>query len=349
MLDPAVAAVRCAVRQNLADLPPGALVLVGLSGGPDSCALAAATRHVATRAELLAGAVVVDHGLQPDSADRAGTVAGWATGIGLAPVLVRPVDVGTAGGPEAAARTARHAALAAAAAETGAAAVLLGHTRDDQAETVLLGLARGSGARSLAGMSARAGRLRRPLLGLGRELTVAACHALGIAYWEDPQNADPAFARARVRADALPALERALGPGVPAALARTADQLRADADALDEWAARCYPVLVPDGSVDAVALAAEPAAIRGRVVHRALLAAGVPAGALSHAHVTAVLALATDWHGQSAVSLPGGLVARRRCGRLVIDADEPAPDGRVPASRRGPRADLARGDRRPHR
>ncbi|HEY8720806.1 tRNA lysidine(34) synthetase TilS, partial [Pengzhenrongella sp.] len=180
---PAVAAARLAVRADLADLPDGALVLVACSGGPDSLALAAATAFVAPRAGLRAGAVVVDHGLQRGSARVADDAATACRVLGLAPVRVVRVDVGARGGPEAAARTARYDALEAAAVELGAAAVLLGHTLDDQAETVLLGLARGSGARSLAGMPARRGSLRRPLLGLRRADTLAVCAALGLEPW----------------------------------------------------------------------------------------------------------------------------------------------------------------------
>ncbi|HLT83176.1 MAG TPA: tRNA lysidine(34) synthetase TilS, partial [Phototrophicaceae bacterium] len=238
---PAVAAARLAVRQALADLPPGALVLVACSGGADSLALAAATAFVGPRAGLRAGAVVVDHRLQPGSADVAATAAAACRGLGLEPVEVREVEVEGGGGPEAAARTARYRALGDAAAEHGAAAVLLGHTLDDQAETVLLGLGRGSGARSLAGMPAAAGVWRRPFLGLRRHDTEACCTALGLTWAQDPTNAPDGpwrradggpLRRAAVRHHVLPALEEALGPGVPEALARTARRLREDEDYL---------------------------------------------------------------------------------------------------------------------
>ena len=211
-------------------------MLAACSGGPDSLALAAALAFVAPRAGLRAGAVTVDHGLQEGSADRAAAVAAVLGGLGLDPVRAVAVTVDGGGGPEAAARTARYAALEAAAADLGATAVLLGHTLDDQAETVLLGLARGSGARSLAGMPPRRGIFLRPLLGLRRQVTTGACAALDLAPWADPHNADRRFARVRVRLDALPALEAALGPGVAEALARTADQLRDDAEVLEQIA-----------------------------------------------------------------------------------------------------------------
>jgi tRNA(Ile)-lysidine synthase len=240
---PAVAAVRVAVRRSVADLAPGSRILVACSGGADSTALAAATAFEAPRAGLQAGAVTVDHGLQSRSDERATAVVEVLRGLGLRPVEAVRVDVTGRGGPEAAARRARYAALDEAADRLGACAVLLGHTRDDQAETVLLGLARGSGARSLAGMpprSVRGGRYRRPLLTLTRSTTEAACEAEGLRPWADPHNSDPSYARSRVRHHVLPLLERELGPGVAAALARTADLLRDDADALDAWADRAY-------------------------------------------------------------------------------------------------------------
>ena len=234
----AVAEVRSAVRACLSDLAAGDLVLVACSGGADSLALAAAAAFAAPRLGLRAGGVTVDHGLQPGSAERAGETTALLSTLGLDPVHNTTVTVpsGTAKGPEAAARQARYAALDAAAGEYGAVAVLLGHTLDDQAETVLLGLARGSGARSLAGMPGRRGPYRRPLLAVRRATTAAACAELGLQTWQDPHNQDFRFARARVRHQALPALEAALGPGVAEALARTAAQLRADAECLDDLA-----------------------------------------------------------------------------------------------------------------
>jgi tRNA(Ile)-lysidine synthase len=313
---PAVAAVRAAVRVAVRDLAPGDLLLVACSGGADSLALAAATAFEAPRAGLRAGAVTVDHQLQAGSADRASALASELTRLGLDPVEAVTVAVGRAGGPEAAARAARYLALDDAADRLRAATVLLGHTRDDQAETVLLGLARGSGARSLAGMAARSGRYRRPLLDLDRAVVRSA--AAGLDTWDDPHNADPAFGRSRVRHAALPALEAALGPGVAAALARTASLLRADADALDGWADQVAEQVYDDAAdgLDVTALALLPAAVRTRVLRRAALEAGSPAGDLSAGHVAGVDRLVTDWHGQGPLDLPGQVSAARRCGRL---------------------------------
>jgi tRNA(Ile)-lysidine synthase len=322
-LDPAVADQRRAVRAALADLPPGSTVLVGCSGGADSLALAAALAFVAPREGWRAGAVVVDHGLQPGSAGVAGTAARQCAELGLDPVEVVAVDVGADGGPEAAARAARYQALGAAAERHGGVAVLLGHTLDDQAETVLLGLARGSGSRSLAGMAPVRGLLRRPFLGVRRVETARACAVLGLDPWHDPTNgpgADPAAlpARSRLRHEALPVLEAVLGPGVAEALARTAGQLREDADVLDDLAERLRAVASgPDGSLDPAVLEASPAALRRRALRAAAVAAGVPAGSLTRTHVLAMDALVADWHGQGSVGLPGAYIARR-CGRLTV-------------------------------
>jgi tRNA(Ile)-lysidine synthase len=312
-MDPAVAATRVAVRTALAEagIDAGDLVLVAVSGGADSLALASAAAAEAPHCGLRAGAVTVDHGLQPGSADRARDVASRCAELGLEPVEIATVQVGANGGPEAAARDARYAAIDEAAIRRGASTVLLGHTLDDQAETVLLGLARGSGARSLAGMPGRRGRLLRPFLGVRRDTTAAACRALGLTPWDDPHNSDPAYARARVRATALPALEAALGPGMADALARSASLLRDDADALDDWAER-----ESGGSLDADRLAALPAAIRTRVLRRAAIAAGANSGGLTVGHVRDIERLVTAWHGQGPVSLPGGLVAVRSYDRL---------------------------------
>jgi len=324
-LTPAIADVRRAVRGALEGMPADSLVLVALSGGADSLALAAAAAFEAPRAGLRAGAVVVDHGVQSGSAAVAARAAEQAAGLGLAPVRVEPVQVGApggaGGGPEAAARAARYAALERAASESDAAAVLLAHTLDDQAETVLLGLARGSGAASLQGMPAERGIFRRPLLGIRRSTTVQACTDAGLEPWSDPQNADPAFSRVRVRQTVLPLLEAELGPGVAEALARTADQLREDTAALDSLAEELAEDLAEHAeagiSLDARALAANPPALRQRLIRLAVASEfGV---ALSRQQTLEVARLVTDWHGQSSVDLPGVRVVRRD-GRLLFEA-----------------------------
>ncbi|WP_306367441.1 tRNA lysidine(34) synthetase TilS [Nocardiopsis sp. CC223A] len=316
---PAVAAVRSAVRRSLAPLPADTAVLVACSGGADSLALAGAVAFAAPRLGLRAGAVTVDHGLQEGSAERAEKVAAVLSGLGLDPVSVRTVEVTGPGGPEGAARAARHTALAAAAAEHAPAVVLLGHTLDDQAETVLLGLARGSGARSLAGMAPRNDHLLRPLLDLDRATVRAACTAMGLTPWEDPHNADARFARSRVRHETLPVLERTLGPGVAAALARTASLLRADADALDSLAAGLRSRARTEEGLSAAVLADAPEALRTRVLRGAAIDAGCPPGALTAWHVREVDRLVTAWRGQAHLDLPGGVRARRVAGHVRFE------------------------------
>lgn len=320
---PATAAVRAAVRAALAEAGPDNVVLAACSGGADSLALAAALAFEAPRLGIRAGAVVVDHGLQVGSAEVAGTVGSLLEGLVLDPVEGVRVEVpASREGVEAAARAARYTALDTAADRHRAALVLLGHTRDDQAEQVLLGLVRGSGARSLAGMPPARGRYRRPLLGVTREQTRASCAAEGLTPWDDPMNEDPAYARVRARR-ALVDLERDLGPGVVSALARTADLLRADADHLDALAADAVTRL-GDGPWPAAALAALPVAVRTRVWRRLLTGAGAPAGALGIRHVEACDRLLAHWHGQGPVHAPGDLRVTRTDGRVSV-----APAARV--------------------
>lgn len=338
-LTPAVADVRRAVRvaidgafgpqqrmRGVGARPPEVAsargrVLVALSGGADSLALAAATAFEAPRAGIRAGAVVIDHGLQDGSDAVAARAAEQARALGLEPVVLTRVDVGTDGGPEGAARTARYRAFARALAETGASHLLLAHTLDDQAETVLLGLARGSGAGSLKGMAAASGPYLRPLLGIRRATTRAFCRDAGLEHWEDPQNADPRFARVRVRQRVLPLLERELGPGVAEALARTADQAREDSDALHAMVEETVEDICEHAergvSVSVAALQANPAALRHRIIR--YVADSEFGAALERVHVLAIAALAADWHGQAALDLPGFTVLRSG-GELVFQA-----------------------------
>lgn len=280
--------------------------MVACSGGPDSLALAAAAAIVAKRQGLLVTAAVVDHQLQPGSATQADSAKAQLEALGLS-TQVLPVTVAGAGGLEAAARRARYAALSAAAAEAD---VLLGHTLDDQAETVLLGLGRGSGARSLAGMAPRRGRFVRPLLGLRAAVTAQACAEFGLTPWVDPHNSERRFARVRVRTAVLPVLEAELGPGVAEALARTAGLLREDADLLDELAAAELAGRDQGDSLDCGWLLGLPPALRGRIVRDWLRHGGT--SDLSAGHVQQVLRLVTHWRGQQGVDLPGLRVWREQ-------------------------------------
>jgi tRNA(Ile)-lysidine synthase len=331
-----VARLRVAVRDGLADLPKDSLVIAACSGGPDSLALADTLAFCAPRMGLRAGLVTVDHGLQEGSAARAADVAAWARTVGLDPAEAVAVEVGGAGGPEAAARQARYAALDAAAERHGAAAVLLGHTRDDQAETVLLALVRGAGPRGIAGMRAVRGRYRRPLLGTARSDTHAACAERGLEPWADPHNADPRYLRSALR-PALDALVGVLGEDLVPNLARTAALVAADTDHLDALGAAALEECRTGGGVgdgtgsgaedgagggadglDAKRLAALPDPVRRRALRAWALESGVNGAELNHRHVDALDALVAGWRGQGPTFLPGGIAVRRADGRLAV-------------------------------
>ena len=323
--------VRRAVRECLNDDPT--LALVACSGGADSLALALAAGDEARASGCRVGAVIIDHALQDHSGQVAVQAADACLRAGLDPVEVIRVDVAQGpgqGGLESAARTARRAALAEAAGRLGAEAVLLAHTRDDQAETVLLRLARGSGARSLAAMAPIDGLWRRPLLDLPREVVRASLD--GEPAWEDPHNTDQRFARVRVRTAALPSLAASLGDDVVDGLARSARLLRDDADALDSAADAVWPDVANAGAegvtLDVESLATLPRAVRTRLLRRAAIAAGVPANDLTLAHIDRVEALVSDWRGQGMVDLPGGVGVRRAYGRLELGHVKPVNERR---------------------
>jgi tRNA(Ile)-lysidine synthase len=315
-LDPAVATVRLAVRRHLLDVGDQP-VLVACSGGADSLALLTATVFEARRKPWHVVGVTVDHGLQDGSAERAETLVARMAALGADETASARVTVTTAGqGIEAAAREARYAVLTELAHRMGSQVVLLGHTLDDQAETVLLGLARGSGGRAVAGMRPAFHPFRRPLLTVTRAQTEAACRAEDVAFWSDPHNEDPRFARARVRHRVLPVMEAELGPGITAALARTADQLREDLEALDDLAEQAHDRVRTSTGLDVAALAGQPTAVRRRVLRRAAVEAGSPPGELFRVHVLAVDELVRDYRGQRRVELPGHLHVVRRDGEL---------------------------------
>lgn len=354
-LDPVVARARRAVATFLNGPASGGAgrtasgtvdALVACSGGADSLALAAAAAHLVRRDDARIGAVVVDHGLHPDSAGVADRAAAQCTALGLAPVSVERVRVESGGdGPEAAARRARHRVLDAVADRAGAGSVLLAHTLDDQAEQVLLGLLRGSGTRSLAGIPPHRGRIGRPFLhpelGLTRTDTERVCAAEDLPWWDDPANHDPAFTRSRVRGTVLPLLSRELGPGVAAALARTAAIAARDADHLDAEAAELLDRIGELGPgwcrLPVRALRVAPPALLPRVLAAAAAHAG--ARSLARERIVALerlVAPRTTGPGSAGpVQLPGG-VSARRIGRYP--GADPAPGG--DAASPGPVIDL---------
>ena len=319
-LHPSVAAVRLAVRRALADLDPGDTVVVACSGGADSLALLAATVFEGVRESWQVIGATVDHGLQEESAERADRVVAQMRELGVAESVAARVRVEAPGiGPEAAAREARYAVLAQIAERFSARAVLLGHTLDDQAETVLLGLARGSGGRSLQGMRRAFEVYRRPLLDVPRADTETACLVQGIEFWSDPHNDEERFSRVRVRTKVLPLLEQELGPGLAATLARTADLLRADVSYLDSVAGSALDTVREGDGLSVAVLEQLADAIRSRVLRLAAVEAGVPSAELFHGHVVELDRLVTDWHGQKWVDLPGHLRALRHDGLLRFE------------------------------
>ncbi|WP_018603604.1 tRNA lysidine(34) synthetase TilS [Mycobacterium sp. 155] len=297
----AVAALRRAVTTAGAQID-GEHWCVALSGGPDSLALTAIAA-----AQRPTTALVVDHGLQAGSRAVAQTAGDQAVQLGCVGVQILPVEVGRAGGPEAAARTARYAALDTARA---GAPVLLGHTLDDQAETVLLGLGRGSGPRSIAGMRPHDPPWHRPLLEVRRALTHAACDELGLTPWQDPHNSDARFTRSRLRHEVMPALQDVLGGGVVEALGRTARALREDCDALDELARHALiDAVTADGGLDITPLMAVPDALRRRVIREWLISGG--ASGLTDTQIRAANRLVTAWRGQGGVAVSSSLRRQR--------------------------------------
>ncbi len=274
---------------------------VALSGGPDSLALTAVAAPLRPTTAL-----IVDHGLQPASAAVAETARKHAVALGCVDTQVLCVRVGNDGGPEAAARTARYAALGA---HRDGRPVLLAHTLDDQAETVLLGLGRGSGGRSIAGMRPHDPPWCRPLLGVRRAVTHAACRELGLDAWQDPHNTDRRFTRTRLRLEVLPLLEDVLGGGVAEALARTATALREDGDLIDTLAAQALPGVAAGAGLAAGALAALPDPVRRRVIRGWLLGGG--ATALTDKQIRRVDTLVTAWRGQGGVAVGSSLRGER--------------------------------------
>ena len=309
--------LRNAVRPFLENLTAGDSAIVAVSGGADSLALAYALNKEAPDLAITLIAVTIDHQLQTGSADQAKKVQEQLKAMGYQEVIIEKVSVVEKSGLEADARTARYAALDAIAHAYGASQIFLGHTRDDQAETVLLGLARGSGTRSLSGMATVNGKYARPFLQLTRAQTVAACEEAEITPWNDPHNANEKFSRVRVRNKVMPVMEEEIGPGIAVALARSAAILRDDADALDEMA-QAVISRVDLSDLDCAALAELPRAIRSRVLRAAIYAAGAPSGSVSADHLSGVEALVTSWRGQGEASLPGGVKVARISGRLSL-------------------------------
>lgn len=328
----AVHAARKAVGKML---EPQGLTLVACSGGADSLALAAAAawhhkRETGATAAAKVGAVVVDHHLQPNSVEISGQAVRQLKDLGLDPVRIYPahVDPDSPQGPEAAARTGRYQAFRKAMGELGASRILLAHTRDDQAEQVLLGLARGSGTRSLAGIPASRGPFHRPLLQLSRAETEAICQYEGLTWWNDPANADPRYLRSRIRTEVMPLLQDHLGESIREALARTAQIAAADAEYLETEAKEIFPTLLDDpDETGTLRLKLKPLralapAIRRRIIALAVVAAG---GANpSFERLTAAEGLVTGSRSAGPIQMEGEVSLHRGArgcteyGKLVV-------------------------------
>ena len=290
--------------------------MIGVSGGADSLALACATKLEAGD-DYNVIPVVVDHGLQNNSAQIAAETVNKLKQFGFMEIFSGKAQVILSDGLEASARRARYQIFNQALETYGAKLFFLGHTQNDQAETVLLGLARGSGTKSLSGMAEVNGPFVRPLLGISREVTEMACKELGIDFWSDPHNLNEEFTRVRVRKNILPVIEREIGPGIVQALSRSARILREDSQALDAMADDVFSELDPK-SLDIEVLTKIPKAIRSRVIRLALYCAGAPAGSITAEHLEPIEALVTDWRGQGVTSLPGGVKVGRISGRLSL-------------------------------
>ncbi len=321
-LSPAMADVRRAVRNSWTDLNlyKGSTIAVACSGGADSLALASAALFEGNRAEIKVIAVIVNHNLQEGSMEVALRTKGVLTEIGFDVVEIMDVVVQQSSlGMEAAARNARYGALTEFANKHNAFVTMLGHTLDDQAETVLLGLARGSGAKSIAGMPALSpdGKYLRPLLGITRKETVAYCEDLGLEYWSDPQNLDTKFSRVKVRLNVLPVLEEELGPGIASALSRTAEILQDDLEYLEAQAAEAFSSVAKTTNnsvvIDTEGLEKLPKALATRVIHKSLSLLGTEPAKVQ---IDSVMELVTNWHGQKPLTLPSVRVERK--GKEII-------------------------------
>ena len=312
-LSPAQGEIRHAVREVLAaNTKPGQKLLIAVSGGADSLALASATLFESKKLQLQVATVTIDHGLQKASAKVTEQTLDKLHQIGIIEAWSKKVKVGTKGGPEAAARDARYKALESIRIESKSDFIVLGHTANDQAETVLLGLTRGSGSKSLSGMSVRSERLLRPLLAIERKTTEQFCKDEKISPWQDPQNKDLKFLRVRIRRVVLPFIEKQLGNGIFSNLIRTSSQLQEDDQYLSAVVDKAFKKIAKSSArtvtLDQSGLSKLPAAVRNRVIKSAIDYFEVDS---SRVHVLAVADLVLNWHGQKPLALPGVRVERK--------------------------------------
>jgi len=314
-----------AVQNLLKDFDAGDLVLVGCSGGADSLALAWTTLVVGKRLELKTGAVIVDHQLIPESNSVALNAKKQCEELGIQEVIIKKVNVEqNHEGLEAAARIARYEAFENVLHETNAQAILLAHTQDDQAETVLMRLTRGSGAKSLSGMAQVSGKYLRPFLHLRKKIVHDSLDLIGLKAWQDPANTDHQFLRVKVRHELMPKIVEVLGESAISSLDKTSQLLRLDNQALEELAQQFFDSQkdVKTNGLEISELEKLPEAIRTRVLRIFAIASGVHPGPFSFEHIEAIDALVKNWHGQGNVDLPGFIQATRVDGSLRFVASK---------------------------
>ncbi len=314
-----------AVQNLLKNFDAGDLVLVGCSGGADSLALAWTTLVVGKRLELKTGAVIVDHQLIPESNSVALNAKKQCEELGIQEVIIKKVNVEqNHEGLEAAARIARYEAFENVLHETNAQAILLAHTQDDQAETVLMRLTRGSGAKSLSGMAQVSGKYLRPFLHLRKKLVHDSLDLIGLKAWQDPANTDHQFLRVKVRHELMPKIVEVLGESAISSLDKTSQLLRLDNQALEDLAQQFLGSQkdVKTNGLEISELEKLPEAIRTRVLRIFAIASGVHPGPFSFEHIEAIDALVKNWHGQGNVDLPGFIQATRVDGSLRFVASK---------------------------
>ena len=299
-----------AVNNLLKDFEPADNILVACSGGADSLALAWTSQVVTERIGLNLIAVIIDHQLIKESSQVAQDAKKKCEDFGIEKVVIKQIEVKDDNdGLEAAARKARYEAFEELVNEFNAKAVLLAHTQDDQAETMLMRLTRGSGAKSLSAMKEVSGKYLRPFLHIRKKELVNALEKENISYWQDPANTNYKFLRAKVRHELMPKLIEILGDSVIDSLDKTSELLKEDNEALDLIAQESYEKLNKELNVEF--LKEYPAAIRKRIIKIAALEAGVIPGPFSFEHIEAIDALVTNWRGQGNVDLPGFIQATR--------------------------------------
>jgi tRNA(Ile)-lysidine synthase len=293
----------------------GRRVLLAVSGGGDSMALLDATASLAPALRLRCEVASVDHGLRTEAAAEVALVESESRARRLPFHSIR-VAVATGAGLEARAREARYDALQRVRTAAGLELLATAHTASDQAETVLMRLARGASLSGAAAIRAIHGSLIRPMLACTRDEIRSYLVTRGIPFVEDPMNADPAFLRTRIRTEALPALENVAGPGVPQRIARFAELAAEDSELLDAWADAAHRRLrLPDGSLDAVGLRLLQRPLGRRIIARLLTEAGLAVDA--DLVLRAERALAGERAG---VTLARGAILRVEGGRVRIDS-----------------------------